>query len=215
MHVTLQFPALHNCLDNSKDLPLQSMFRYVNIHRGHAVLVTSTTTICVDLRDYFIGYHTVEETERHAFEELMKWLEGKSFTDKFWKFLTQKNEISIVADNKIKIVGESLEKILVYEPVEVNIESAMSILVNNIENHKSAVPAVGISMHNFNIISKTVGKMIGKNVLVFEFLSASSTIRFTVNEMNFIFGVILSSGSPTLKPFNFEPFKKFTTPQLF
>lgn len=213
-HVTIQFPAIHNCTDNNKDLPHESSFRYVNVYQNHAVLVTPTTAICIDLLEYFINYCGIEETERPAFDELMAWMEGKSFTKDFWQFLVAKNEINVVSETKIKIKSGTFEKVLIYEHVNVSLDQVVGMLNKNIENQKSSVAAIGISQNNFNIISKTIGKMIGKNVLIFEFITITSTIRFTVDEMTFIFGVVLSSGQPTLKPFNFEHFKKFVQPKM-
>lgn len=203
------FPALEKGIIKTKS-EASEPYNYVSIINGHAVVVTPYSSIFIDLNDYFINYMTIVDDHREGFDELMKWMEGKHFTSEFWSYLTHWNTIYVVNEKSIKISGDNFEKELHYtHDDEVDIKNVLNMLVNNFKAGKNQLASIGVSNYTLKIIDKTIGKIIQKNPLIFEFISLNATIRFTVDSMPCVFGIILSSNALTTKQFLFDGFKNF------
>jgi len=207
--VLIMFPAIHNGIIKSKDNTTEP-YNYVSVSSGHAIVVTPYSTIFLDLNDYFINYITIGEEQREAFAELMDWMEGKHFTSEFWAYLTHWNTIHVIDRYRINISGDRFEKELVYTHDDnIDITNLINMLINNSKSGKFQLASIGISNQTMKIIDKTVGKLIQKNPLIFEFISLNSTIRFTVDSMPCVFGIVLSSNALTTKSGLFDGFKNF------
>ena len=208
--VQLAFPNIHKGIKKSKDHPETAPYNYVTIFQQHAIIVTPYSVICLNIEDYFLNYHTIHEEQKVGFRQLMIWLEGKHFTTEFWDYLTTKNEIIVIDDNRINVSGDCFQKELVYEHKEVVFNNALQMIKQNFSDGKVQISSTAISNNILKTIDTTVGKLVGPNALIFEFNSlTSSTIRFTVQDMSFIFGIFLSSNDCLSKPFNFEHFNNF------
>jgi len=207
--VLIMFPTIHNGIIKTKD-PTTEPYNYVSVVCGHAVVVTPFSSIFIDLKDYFVNYITLAEDQREGFHELLNWMEGKHFTSEFWSYLTAWNTIEVVDDNSISISGDKFYKMLHYTHDEnISIKNILNMVLNNFKSGKYQLASIGISNYTLKIIDKTVGKIIQKNPLIFEFISLNSTIRFTVDSMPCIFGIILSNNALTTKQFIFDGFKNF------
>lgn len=208
--VKIMFPLLHKGVKQSKDNPEGSPYNYIVVRDGHAIVTTPYVVIALNLRDYFLNYHTIDEMEREGFEELMNWMEGKAFTVEFWSYIVAKHDITVLDDDRINVTGDAFQKELIYQEQDVKVENILSLLKNNWINGKTQVSAVGMSANNLKTITDTVGKLIGPNALIFEFNAVvNSTIRFTIEDMPCVFGVMLSSNNALDRPFNFDGFRKF------
>lgn len=207
--VLIMFPAIHKGITPSKENTTEP-YNYVSIVSGHAVVVTPYSVIFLDLNDYFINYIGIDEEQRVAFTELMDWMESKHFTSEFWSYLTHWNTVHVIDENRINISGDKFEKELLYtHDNNIDIKNVLNMIVNNSKSGKYQLAAIGISNMTMKIIDKTVGRLIQKNPLIFEFISMNSTIRFTVDSMPCVFGILLSSNSLTSKQFLFDGFKSF------
>lgn len=208
--VKISFPALHKGIKPSKDNPEGSPYNYIVVTNGHAIVTTPYAVVVLNLVDYFLNYHTIDEMEREAFDQLMAWMEGKAFTIEFWSYLIAKHEISVLDENRINVSGDSFQKELIYKEQDVLIDNILQMLKQNWNNGKMQVSAIGMSANTLKTITDSVGKLIGPNALIFEFNGGtSSTIRFTIEDMPCVFGVMLSSNNSLDRPFNFEGMKKF------
>ena len=90
---------------------------------------------------------------------------------------------------------------------EIDTRNILSLVINNFKSGKYQLASIGLSNFTLKIIDKTIGKIIQKNPLIFEFISLNSTIRFSVDSMPCIFGIILSNNALTAKQFIFDGFK--------
>ena len=208
--VQLVFPNIHKGVKKSKDHPETAPYNYISIVHQHAIVVTPFSVICLNLEDYFLNYHTIHEEQKVGFRQLMNWLEGKHLTTEFWEYLTSKNEVYVIDENRINVSGDSFQKELVYEHKDVVIENALQMIKQNFSDGKVQIASVAIANSILKLIDTTVGKFVGSNALIFEFNSlTASTIRFTVQDMSFIFGIFLSSNDCLSKPYNFEHFNNF------
>ena len=207
--VLITFPSIHNGIIKSKDNPSDPN-NFVSVVNGYALVSTPYSVISVDLMDYFINYITIDEIQKPAFLKLIEWMEGKHFTSEFWGYLTSWNDVFVIDDTSICVSGDKFEKILHYtEEEEIDVKSLLNLIVLNSKSGKYQLGSIGISNVTLKIIDKTIGKLIQKNSLIFEFISLNSTIRFTVDNMPCIFGIILSSNAVTSKQFLFDGFKQF------
>jgi hypothetical protein len=203
------FPAMHKGIIKTKEETTEP-YNYVSVVNGHAIVITPYSNIFVDLNDYFINYITIAEEHRQGFEELMAWMEGKYFTSEFWSYLTGWNTIEVVDQHSISISGDRFEKELHYtHDKNIDIKNVLSLIINNFKSGKYQLASIGISNFTLRIIDKTIGKIIAKNPLIFEFISLSSTIRFTVDSMPCVFGVFLSNNALTTKQYIFDGFNNF------
>jgi hypothetical protein len=203
------FPSLHNGIIKTKDKSTEP-YNYVSIVSGHAIVITPYSTIFVDLKDYFINYITIIDEHRQGFDELMEWMEGKCFTSEFWSYLTGWNVIKVIDEFSISITGDKFVKELHYShDDDINVKNVLNMTVNNFKSGKYQLASIGLSNFTLKIIDKTIGKIIQKNPLIFEFISLNSTIRFTVDSMPCIFGIILSNNALTTKQYIFDGFKNF------
>jgi hypothetical protein len=207
--VRIMFPALQKGIIKSKE-DTQEPYNYVSVIKGHALVVTAYSVIFLDLQEYFINYIALEGEDKEAFLELLNWMEDKHFTSDFWTYLTHWNVVHVIDENRINISGDRFEKELVYTHDDtINLRNAMNMIVNNSKASKTQLPAIAISNDVLKIVDKTIGKLINKNALIFEFISLNSTIRFSVDSMPCVFGILLSSNSVTSKPYLFDGFKDF------
>jgi hypothetical protein len=205
----IMFPAIHNGIMKTKDETTEP-YNFVSVVCGHAIVVTPYSSIFLDLNDYFINYITLAPGHREPFDQLIKWMEGKHFTSEFWSYLTHFNTIEVIDENTISISGDKFVKELKYEHDEkINISTVLNLLVNNSKALKYQLASIGVSNYVLKIIDKTVGKIVQRNSLIFEFISLNATIRFTVDSMPCIFGIILSNNALTTKQFIFDGFKNF------
>lgn len=207
--VLIMFPAIHKGIIKSKDNP-KDPYNYVFVINSHAIVTTPYSVIAVDLNDYFLNYITIEENQKESFLELLKWMEGRHFTSEFWSYLTSWNEIFVLNETSICISGDKFEKVLHYtEDDDVDYKTTLSLILANSKSGKYQLGSIGVSNLTLKIIDKTIGKLIQKNSLIFEFISLNSTIRFTVDNMPCIFGIFLSSNAVTSKQYLFDGFKQF------
>lgn len=207
--VLIMFPSLHNGIIKTKERTSEP-YNYVSVIGGHAVVVTPYSNIFLDLNDYFINYITIVDDHREGFNELMDWMEGKHFTSEFWSYLTGWNTIKVIDEHSISISGDKFVKELHYHhDKEININNVLNMVVNNFKSGKYQLGSIGLSNYTLKIIDKTIGKIIQKNPLIFEFISLSSTIRFSVDSMPCVFGIILSNNALTAKQYIFDGFKNF------
>lgn len=207
--VLIMFPAFQNGIIKTKDKTSEP-YNYVSVINGHAVIVTPYSNIFIDLEDYFINYITIVEDQKQAFRELLYWMEGKHFTSEFWSYLTAWNTIEVIDEMSISISGDKFVKDLHYTHDEdIDIKNVLNLVVNNFKAGKYQLASIGVSNFTMKIIDKTIGKIIQKNPLIFEFISLNSTIRFSVDSMPCIFGILLSNNALTAKQFIFDGFKNF------
>lgn len=207
--VLIMFPAIHNGIIKTKEQTTEP-YNYVSVINGHAVIVTPYSNIFIDLNDYFINYITIVENEKEGFYELLEWMEGKHFTSEFWSYLTSWNTIEVIDRYSISISGDKFVKELHYTHDEdIDTRNILSLVINNFKSGKYQLASIGLSNFTLKIIDKTIGKIIQKNPLIFEFISLNSTIRFSVDSMPCIFGIILSNNALTSKQFIFDGFKNF------
>ena len=205
----IMFPAIHKGIIPTKETTTEP-YNYVSVINVHAVVITPYSNIFIDLNDYFINYITIVEDHRQGFKELMDWMEGKHFTSEFWRYLTGWNTVEVVNENSISISGDKFEKELHYtHDQNISIKNVLNMMVNNFKSGKYQLASIGISNFTLKIIDKTIGKIIQKNPLIFEFISLNSTIRFTVDSMPCVFGIVLSNNALTAKQFIFDGFKNF------
>lgn len=207
--VLIMFPSLHNGIIKTKDKTSEP-YNYVSVISGHAVVITPYSNIFIDLKDYFINYITIVENEKEGFYELLEWMEGKHFTSEFWSYLTAWNTIEVIDEFSISISGDKFVKELHYtHDEEIDTKNIINMVVNNFKAGKYQLPSIGLSNYTLKIIDKTIGKIIQKNPLILEFISLNSTIRFSVDSMPCIFGIVLSNNALTAKQFIFDGFKNF------
>lgn len=207
--VLIMFPSLHNGIIKTKDKTSEP-YNYVSVISGHAVVITPYSNIFIDLKDYFINYITIVENEKEGFYELLEWMEGKHFTSEFWSYLTAWNSIEVIDEFSISISGDKFVKELHYTHDEdIDTKNILNMVVNNFKAGKYQLPSIGLSNYTLKIIDKTIGKIIQKNPLILEFISLNSTIRFSVDSMPCIFGIVLSNNALTAKQFIFDGFKNF------
>lgn len=208
--VEIMFPSLQKGIKKQKETPDASPYNYVSVKNGHAIVVTSNSVICLNMEDYFLNYHTILDDQKVGFRELLTWMEGKYFTTEFWEYLTSKNEIYVIDENRISVSGQLFEKELIYHENEVILDGALMLLKKNFGNQKLATPAVGMRNTLLKTIDATVGKLISQNAIIFEFnMDSNLLIRFTIEDMTCVFGVFTQSAECTGRPFNFENFKNF------
>lgn len=186
-------------------------FNFVSIKNGHALVCTPGSVIAINLQYYFQNVLSIAEPDREEFDKLMAWMENKYFTNEFWTYLTGWNEVEVVSDDRILVKGDKFQKELIYEPVEVHLSDAFNALRICVRNQRNAIPVVGVSNLNLRLIHDTVGGIIGTNPLVFEFISNNSMMRFTADNMPFIFGVLLLSNNAAQRPYAFTQFQDFIT----
>lgn len=207
--VLIMFPTLHNGIIKTKEETTEP-YNYVSVINGHAVVITPYSNIFIDLEDYFINYITIVEDHKQGFRDLLQWMEGKHFTSEFWSYLTAWNTIEVIDSNSISISGDKFVKELHYTHDDsISINNVLNLVVNNFKSGKYQLASIGISNFTLKIIDKTIGKLIQKNPLIFEFIALNSTIRFSVDSMPCIFGIILSNNALTTKQFIFDGFKNF------
>jgi hypothetical protein len=70
------------------------------------------------------------------------------------------------------------------------------MIVNNSKASKTQLPAIAISNDVLKIVDKLLVSLLIR-MLIFEFISLNSTIRFSVDSMPCVFGILLSSNSVT------------------
>lgn len=207
--VLIMFPALEKGIIKTKD-ETSEPYNYVSVINGHAVIITPYSSIFIDLEDYFINYITILEEQKEGFHELLTWMEGRHFTSEFWSYLTHWNTVEVINDTTISISGDRFVKELHYIHDEnISIKNTLNMVVNNFKAGKYQLSSIGLSNFTLKIIDKTIGKIIAKNPLIFEFISLNSTIRFSVDSMPCIFGIILSNNALTTKQYIFDGFKNF------
>lgn len=209
--VRIIFPPIHKGITIKKD-ESTSPYNYVSIVNSHAIVITPYTVICFNLREYFLNVLTVAEEENEAFHELLNWMEGKFFTIEFWNYLTSLNDISVIDETRINISGDKFHKELIYDS-EIDFDTK-GILVNlkkAFTSRRYQYAKIGVSNGILKTLDKTIGKTIQGNAFIFELLGPDQPILFTVDNMDFLFGLILSSNKEAMKQFLFDGFKEFVS----
>lgn len=208
--VNIMFPSLEKGIKKMKDAPERSPYNYVSVKNGHAIVVNQQTIICLNMEDYFLNYHVIEEEEKVGFRELMNWMEGKHFTSEFWGYLTSRNAVAVIDEERISVTGQMFEKELIYHENDVNLEGVINLLKKSFADNKNQVSITAIKNSQLKIIDSCVGKLISQNSLIFELnAEPTSMIKFTIEDMSCVFGITTNPNECTKRPFNFENFKTF------
>jgi hypothetical protein len=207
--VKIIFPSIHKGITIKKD-ESTTPYNYVSIVNSHAIVVTPYSVVCFNMREYFLNVLQIDDTENEAFHSLMNWMEGKFFTIEFWNYLTSLNDITVIDETRIKISGNRFQKELIYDSqIDFDTRGILKNLKTAFTGGKYQYARVGISNGILKNLDKTFGKIIQGNSLVFEMLGPDQPILFTVDNMDFIFGLILSSNKDAAKQFLFDGFKGF------
>lgn len=207
--ISLTFPPIHKSVKVDKKKP-DFAGNYVNIRNGVAVIVSTQGIFCFDLKNFFIESQLVPDGMTEEFEELFDFLEGKSFNQEFWEFLTKGDALKVLDSDCIYVENDKVNKSLIYEFRNVDLSSALDLLKKNFNNFgQKGTVLSGLKTPVLKQFLDGFGKTIQTNTILLEYTTDQSLYRFTVNNIPYIFGLFSNDYAVTEKSFMFDSANDF------
>lgn len=202
--ISLAFPPIHKSVKVDKKKP-DFAGNYVNIRNGVAVIVSTQGIFCFDLKNFFIESQLVPEGMTEQFEELFNFLEGKSFNQEFWEFLTKGDALKVLDVDCLYVENDKVNKSLIYEFRDIDLSPALNLLKKNFNNSgpKGTILS-GLKTPVLKQFLDGFGKTIQTNTILLEYTVDQGLYRFTVNNIPYIFGLFSNDYAVTEKQFMFD-----------
>lgn len=188
----LKFPKLQNLVNSDKSLEFNHRSKLIHVIKGHAI-VANKVIFAVDLREYIkIECQLETEEDFEELDELMIWLEGKSFIKDYWAELTSECFIKLSAEeDSLKIKYPEYDKALLYENIAPNEISFLDVVKNNMLAEKTiSNDRVAIDFKYLSDIVSVFKKEFSNQKIIIEFTGKDGLMRFSGVRKSYIFGAI-------------------------
>ena len=163
--------------------------QYIHVINKHAV-VQNGLCVVVDLREYIKKEcDTEDDLDFSELDQIIDWMDGKSFKADFWKELTSMNFVSLYKEG-LKIENIHFNKLLEYEDIPRDIQNLIENLrigLKRIPNYTDRVAVYGSHVDKLNSIFK---KEVKNDCFLFDFCGKEYSIKFQVQKQPHIFGLL-------------------------
>lgn len=184
-----KLPSLHLGLLKDLKSPEDDSRKFIHVIGGHAIL-QNEIIIIVDLREYI--KHECDITDQEELDQLtsiINWMEGKSFSNEFWKELTKENHTTMTPDG-FEIEYLSYNKVLVYEAIDTNPLLMAQVINDNIGAIPVTVDRIGIKSSVLTTLTSMFKTEMKSDNFVFDFCGKTNPIKFTAQRKTYIFGLL-------------------------
>lgn len=213
--LTLKFPKMEKALTKAKDgLKPNSPRLKVLVVDQHAIVLGDFMCLVCNIYDYFTIHDMItDEKETQSLKEILRYMNGKSFTAKYWEELT-KGASFMVSDNKtLYIETPSVKKELHYQDEEVDVLPPLRGLLKASEQEQTSVPTISMNYKSLRIIKDCFGTILDKQGITFSFSGQSKRAKFTFTGYKFIYGYIHTDYNAANEGFLFEDLNEFAQNQ--
>lgn len=163
--------------------------KFIHVIARHAV-VQNGIAIAVDLREYIKRECEIEDDhDFKSLDQILNWMEGKSFTADFWKELTTKAFVELHPDG-LKIENLSYNKILEYEDVPRNINTMTESLKNGFAKSPVTVDRVAVNGVNVDKLNSVFKREMKQDCFIFDFCGKENSFKFQAQRRADIFGLL-------------------------
>lgn len=202
----IRLPKIHLLLNSNGKLVDSDPRKSVHVVDGHAI-VSNDIIAVVNLREYIkreLG--VTEESEFKELSEFIDWMNGKSFNKNFWAEFTKEillEEVDLEND-EVEISYSGFNKKLQYVQRDTNSERALQLLKANIMRDELPRERFAIGGEYLNLITKAFGNELKYDNLLFSMAEQGTSVRFSLNKKDYIFGVIPESFEASMDMMAFD-----------
>lgn len=202
----IRLPKIHLLLNSNGKLVESDPRKSVHVVDGHAI-VSNDIIAVVNLREYI--KRELGVTEENEFKELsgfIDWMNGKSFNKTFWAEFTKEillEEVDLKND-EVEISYSGFNKKLQYVQRDTNSERALQLLKANIMRDELARERFAIGGEYLNLITKAFGNELKYDNLLFSMAEQGTSVRFSLNKKDYIFGIIPESFEASMDMMAFD-----------
>lgn len=202
----IRLPKIHLLLNSNGKLVDSDPRKSVHVVDGHAI-VSNDIIAVVNLREYIkreLG--VTEESEFKELSEFIDWMNGKSFNKNFWDEFTKEillEEVDLKND-EVEISYSGFNKKLQYVQRDTNSERALQLLKANIMRDELPRERFAIGGEYLNLITKAFGNELKYDNLLFSMAEQGTSVRFSLNKKDYIFGVIPESFEASMDMMAFD-----------
>jgi hypothetical protein len=208
--ITVKFPALNKALTkNVKDLPEDDPRRGVIVLNNNAIVLRNSFCIVCDLYEYFTleagleDDHEVEELDRILF-----FMDGKIFSNEFWAELTKGSNVKINEGN-IFIENPKYAKDLHYKEIPFNLLEPLQKIEKIALQGENMLSAVALPFASLNIIYSCLAPEFKQDVIIFEFDTQETPVKFTFRKRKHFYGYIMPHYDSIQEGFRFDILDEF------
>ena len=202
----IRHPKIHLLLNSNGKLVDSDPRKSVHVVDGHAI-VSNDIIAVVNLREYIkreLG--VTEESEFKELSEFIDWMNGKSFNKNFWAEFTKEillEEVDLEND-EVEISYSGFNKKLQYVQRDTNSERALQLLKANIMRDELPRERFAIGGEYLNLITKAFGNELKYDNLLFSMAEQGTSVRFSLNKKDYIFGIIPESFEASMDMMAFD-----------
>lgn len=184
-----KLPSLHLGLLKDLKSPEEDSRKFVHVIGGHAIL-QNDVIIVVDLREYVkLECDITDQEELEQLTTIVNWMEGKSFSNEFWKELTKENHVTLTPDG-FEIEYLSYNKVLMYEDIKTNALLMAQVINDNIGAIPVTVDRIGIKSSVLTTLTSIFKSEMKSDNFIFDFAGKEKPIKFTAQRKTYIFGLL-------------------------
>lgn len=202
----IRLPKIHLLLNSNGKLVDSDPRKSVHVTNGYAI-VSNDIIAVVNLREYI--KRELGLTEEHQFDELsdlINWMNGKSFNKEFWSELTKEIFVTTIdsENDEIEIEYSGFNKKLQYIQRDTNSERALQLLKSNITRTEVARERFAIGGEFLSLLTKAFTNELKYDNLLFAMAEQGTSVRFSLNKKDYIFGVIPESFEASMDMMAFD-----------
>ncbi len=189
-----KLPSLHLLTNKNKKISGDNPSKYIHVLSGYA-FVNHKIIAAVNLREYIKCECDIDSDDDIAeLDNILEWLEGKSFTSEFWSNLTKENIVKF-AEEGLVLEQPTFTSQLHYQNVELDLRAPMSAVSSNLDLEEVSLYRISFMGSDVDLLHKAFKNELKKDILNLEFSGASKTVNFCLSQRNFIFGAIGSTNN--------------------
>lgn len=208
----INLPQIHKGISKDKDNPLNPS-NYVKVRDGVAVVNSGFYVFAMDLKSYFTESALISDEELKDFNELMEFMEGKSFSSEFWNEIANNLLIRVLDEETLFIENDKISKNIFYQGKDIMSNGVFSTLISIGKTMPLASQSIAVDPKVLNTFLSCFGKLIQSNSVVFEITEKKDILRITVDNFKYIYGFVANNVMAAEKPFKFDSYKEFCNGQ--
>ena len=216
--LTIEFPKLNTALVKPKELQelnVDNPRRGVLVIERTAIIIQDDFVLCFDLYEHFtVAKGITDDQEKKDLEKILFFMNGKIFSNEFWKELVGGATMSLHNGN-LKLESPKYSKDLHYKVVDVDFLEPIEELIRAKNKDTAPTPATSISFPILKILWDALPKGVREDNIIFEFTGIDSLARFTFGRNRYVYGFVRTDFATAAEGFKFEDLSFFVNSDMF
>lgn len=198
--IKFKLPKLHLGVSTNKNLEDWDPKKFVNVINGYAIVSDGLTVIC-DLRQYIKDQCKIDDdqTQLKELDNIIEWMDGKSFDSKLWQELTSEQFVSLLTTRTQKDEkglqihnNKFLNKLVYMDPEVEDKEDFLKDILNKFKNEKKSIQSINLKYSRVKELVRICPELSSDSIFL-EFSGNDVPVKFIGIDKPYFLGYIPAS----------------------